>query len=215
MRPLRALLATLCFALFETSSGATERSWYPVILKSEMGPAGSSKAFVNLATYAQCVIKHERKAVLAFLSLDYPSADWRERGQQLASETTFCLRNTALLSLNPSYMRGALIEAAYHHDRTAGKTSRPATLGSALVIDPKFTPALAECLVQKRRDSVDRLLSTPIASPAQRDAFLGLEPDLGTCARQVKVTTYNPEILRFQIAEHLYREHRELAEAAE
>ena len=187
---------------------------YPNILESEMGPIGSPRAFANLAAYANCVIKHEKKAALEFLALDYPSPKWRERGQQLASETSFCLASTPLLSLDPGYMRGALIEAIFHRETKDRKVGVPAKLGS-LAQESQFMPGLAECVAQRRPGQAAELLSTKIASDAQRQAYSGLEPDLSSCAAQVGVKRYSPGYLRFQIAEYLYRQrHQSTAGAA-
>jgi hypothetical protein len=178
----------------------------PLLLPREMGPQGSPQAFASLLSYATCVMKHERKATLRFLAEDFPSAKSREIAQQLASDTRFCLKDTALLKLNPGYLRGALIEAAYQQDFGGGAAAVPVRIGSAANVEKEFAPALAECLVQRRGAAVAELLSTRIASTQQAQAFAKLEPDLSNCARQAKVAKYFPELLRFQVAEVLYRQ---------
>ncbi len=195
-------------------SSSAPHQHYPNILESEMGPIGSPRAFANLAAYADCAVKHEKKAALAFLAMDYPSPKWRERGQQLASETSFCLRSSPLLSMEPAYMRGALIEAMFHQEAKDGKFGAPAKFGSAHV-EPLLPPALAECIAQRRPGPAAELLSTKIASDAQRQAYSRLEPDLSSCAAQVGVKRYSPGFLRYQIAEYLYRQrHPSIAGAA-
>jgi hypothetical protein len=186
-------------------SSAMSAAQLPVVRQSEMGRKGSAKAFRNLDDFAACVVKHGNADTATFLGSDFPPKHMDSGGMFLANKYDNCLRGTFLLSMHPPYLRGALIEAEYHRLSSGTASERPIALGRVTGADEELPSALAECLVRAQPEASKRLLDTQPASPEQNAAFNAYGADFTTCARASGVTTAPPQLLRYQIAEALYR----------
>ena len=177
----------------------------PVVLKSEMGRKGSRKAFKNLDDFATCVVKRGNADVSIFLAADFPPKHMDSGGIFLADKYDSCLRGTFLLSIHPPYLRGALIEAEYHRLAGGSADQHPITLGHVGATEVDLPPALAECLARSQPEVAKHLLETRAGSAEQAAAFAAFGPAFTTCARAAGVNQAAPQLLRYQIAEAMYR----------
>jgi hypothetical protein len=193
------------FACLLTLSGPVRAAQLPVVLQSEMGRKGSQKAFANLDDFANCVVKRGDADVSTYLAADFPPKHMDSGGMFLADKYDSCLRGTFLLSINPPYFRGALIEAKYHRLEADSGNESPTTLGHVNGAEATLPAALAECLVRSQPETAKRLLDTRPGSAEQTAAFVSFGADLFTCSNASGVSSAPPQLLRYQIAEGLYR----------
>ena len=186
-------------------SSARSAAQLPVVRESEMGRKGSTKAFRNLDDFAACVVKRGSADAATFLGSDFPPKHMDSGGFFLANKYDHCLRGTFLLSIQPPYLRGALIEAQYHRLSDGLPGERPIALGHVTGSEEQLPSALAECLVRAQPEASKRLLDTRAGSPEQSAVFNSYGADFATCANASRVSNAPPQLLRYQIAEALYR----------
>lgn len=170
------------------------------------GKQGSPQAFAMLTTYAKCVVHTERGLTAKFLAFNFPSKDRSRKAYDLVSGAGLCYDHD--LKLDFQFMRGALIEALYTADILNHSGKPLLALGTSAADKNDVPPPteLARCIVRRRPDQSAAVLKAPIASPQQAQAIAALEPDLGECARETGTRPTFAELLRYQIAEELYRQ---------
>jgi hypothetical protein len=196
----RALIGLLMLSISVSAAAQL-----PVVLQSEMGRKGSQRAFKNLDEFATCVVKRGNADVSIFLAADFPPKHMDSGGIFLANKYDSCLRGTFLMSIHPPYLRGALIEAEFHRLAAGSRDAHPIALGHVGATEVDLPPALAECLVRAQPEVAKRLLETRAGSPEQGAAFAAFDPAFTTCARAAGVNQTAPQLLRYQIAEAMYR----------
>jgi hypothetical protein len=159
-----------------------------------------------LATYARCVVHSERGLTAKFLGSNYPSKDRDAKTYDLISGAGLCVDRDLMLDFQ--FMRGALIEALYAADILHHSGKPLVALGTSAATKDDIPPPteLARCIVRRKPEKSAEVLRTTIASAQQAQAFAALQPDLGQCARETSSRPTFPELLRFQIAEELYRQ---------
>jgi hypothetical protein len=195
-----AACAAAIFACGSQSARAAEPSFTP-----GWGKRGSPQAFAMLATYARCVVHSERGPTAKFLVANYPSKDRDAKAYDLISGAGMCIDRDLMLDFQ--FMRGALIEALYEADILHHSGKPLVALGTSAATKDDVPPPteLARCIVRRKPEKSAEVLRTAIASAQQAQAFAALEPDLVQCARETSSRPTFPELLRFQIAEELYR----------
>lgn len=184
-----------------SQSGQAEPTYTP-----GWGKQGTPQAFAMLANYAKCVVHSERGLTAKFLASNYPSKDRDLKIDDLISGAGMCVDRD--LSLDFQFLRGALIEALYQEDILFHYGKRLLPLGTSAADKQSVGPPaeLARCIVSRQPEKSAEVLRTTIASAQQTQAIAALEPNLGQCARETSSRPTFPELLRFEIAEELYRE---------
>ena len=196
---LNGLFAATIFA-FGLQPAHAEPSFTP-----GWGKQGSPEALVILSKYASCVVHSERGLTAQFLASNYPSKDRNKKVYELLSGAGMCVDRD--LKLDFQFMRGALIEALYAQD-ILNHSGKPLVALGTSTADKEGVPPpieLARCIVRRDPEKSAEVLRTAIASKRQAQALEALEPDLGQCARETGSRPTFAELLRFQIAEELYR----------
>jgi len=199
------LCAVVVFALgcVAAVSAASANPFNPPVIRwSEMTRRGDPRAFATLAGFAACVLKRSPDASAKFLAMAFPSKQAEGEALKLASDNEACLTNTFVAMFTGEYLRGALIEAAYHEEEG---TRPPYRLGSTGTGDMGLPLTVAQCVVESQPQFSAELLATRIAFIEQRRAFAKLEPTINRCAAEKGVRQVEPGLLRFHIAEVFYR----------
>lgn len=208
MRWLGAILGLFAGLLAVASPALAEDRKPPSPLFAspyDWGAKGDPRAFSSLAFYANCVVDAERGLTVKFLAKDYTPKNREGPTEDLLVGAGLCMADIPALKLTFEYLRGALIEAAYDKD-VLKKSGKPfMALGASLPEKASSPPAIAHCIVDRRPSEAAALLNTVISSDGQARAIRQLEPDLDECVRSTNSKSVFPEILRFQIAEELYR----------
>jgi hypothetical protein len=179
----------------------------PIVNWSEMTRHGAPRAFMSLQDFAGCIAKKNPEATLEFLAIDFPSKSAEAEGRKLAGDLAEVCMPTLVMMFSAEYFRGALVEAAYHEAKLGNLGYSRARLGISGVGEQGLSPALGRCVVQRQPDLSEQLLATRISSPQQRKSFATLQSDIEQCVRQTRPGVLQPELLRFHIAEALYRDH--------
>lgn len=176
----------------------------PVVTWYEITAKGAPRAFRSLQGFADCIAKKAPEQTSKFLAMNYPGKDADTEARKLATDNEACA-DTYFLTFTTEYMRGALIEAAYHALQGGATPPAKISLGASGMGDMGQPPTIAGCVVGRQPQLSAELLSTRIASPDQERVFHTLQPDVDQCARAAGVKKVQPELLRYQIAEALYR----------
>lgn len=200
------LCAWLCVAVAGAAAAQPQPKAPPSPLfrsPYDFGRKGDAKAFTNLMRYAACAAHLERGVAAKFLAVSYPSKDRDGQVQDLIVGSGLCAEGPVKLEFD--YLRGALIEAFYDEDilRRSGKPM--IKLGTSAPNKTSSPSTLAHCVVNRRPGAAAELLKTKISFPEQGKAVAQLQPDVDQCVRETKEGISFPELLRFQIAEELYR----------
>jgi hypothetical protein len=171
----------------------------------DWGAAGDPKAYGTLMNYAKCIVHVQRGQTSKFLKIDFKFGNRLGFVEDLVEGTGLCAADLIALRGDFDYFRGALIEALYDED-ILGKLGKPLiVLGTSVPEKASFPSPLARCIVGRRPQESAALLRTKVASADQGRAFVLLKPDIDECAKQTKSTASSAELIRFQIAEELYR----------
>jgi hypothetical protein len=157
------------------------------------------KAEETIRAFAQCIANERLPDVKAFLALPDNSPRIRELGTSLAMGSGSECSPYVFMTTHASQLRYALIEVLYNRD-FRGSGSPSAVLGDdAGVID------VAKCIVKAAPSEADQLIATAPASKQQKAAFKELASYAQTCGVELPVNDAGQQLLRFQIAEALYR----------
>jgi hypothetical protein len=202
------IISFVAASLLATSAFAEERRPPPSPIFAspvDWGATGDPKAFVSLLFYARCAVDAERGLAAKFLRVDYTPKNWSGPSEDLVAGAGLCASDVAALKLTFPYLRGALIEALYDEDvlKDSGKQLIP--LGGLAPGTAGAPPMLGDCVVNRKPVQGAAMLKTNIASADEAKVIAALRPTIDQCARERNVKSVYPEMLRFQIAEELYR----------
>ena len=184
-------------------------------LSTAQGPAGpflpmvplaksSPKAFVGLQRFASCALKYGRSSIGRYLAMPFPSPEGQTAATEVMEDYSICLDTEAFRG-RVEYVRGAFIEAAYQ-----SHLGTPGALKIALgEVDPDHHYGrylrLAQCVLDRSAEGAAMVLRTRPASNEQASAFKAIDPVVQTCAKAQQLQPTATQLLRFAIAEALYR----------
>lgn len=199
------LAASLAVAFSGVAQGAGQE--LPVVLKTEMGPKGSAKAFTDLEHLANCLAKDAAGQASTLLGTEFPSTDAERQMRKLVDDYNYCLSRTAVMKMNSEYLRGALIEATYRHHVGQGHRAATVRLGEIRWANASAAQMrVAACVASRSTAQANAVVWTKPASRQQFDALARLKPSIDACAAEVRSQPARPQLFRFHLAEALYRQ---------
>jgi hypothetical protein len=158
------------------------------------------EVYQGIKDYAECAVEVRPIEVKTFLALPAGSPQAHDAAAALAESTQRCMSIIVVRMSGPAF-RGPLIEALYRRDfqraATGKATVRLSSEDAAL--------QLAKCVTRADEQTADQLLRTPPASREQTQVFRQLAPVFEAC-RPSASPPKDAQILRYQIAEALYRQ---------
>jgi hypothetical protein len=182
----------------------------------QQSPKQVKNAEIELAKYAQCVVKSSAKQVDTYLGLSPDSPDY-SRAQRSMNEGVCLSYDVGKLKVPDQMMRWALFEALY--DRRFGRVAPPNLTGVALLNfaseREKMSASLKEqhffmrdfgdCVARKDSVSVHKLLSERVYSAAEKADFDALQLTLGQCLIGKGKVRFTRTGIRGMLAEAMYK----------
>jgi len=167
-----------------------------------------------LSEFARCVADRSPARVTSALSLPISIAYSRAMKNMASDE---CL-SSGMMHFNIQLFRGALFSELWRRRVAAERKGRP--WGPVLPPFDVNSPdeetyaeaqqqrellSFGDCVVKRDRTDASDILTLPIASREQRDAYRRLIPHLDPCVSQGTQITFSKPILEGALAEALYR----------
>ena len=159
----------------------------------------SAQTYVAIGKFADCILLYRFADAKTLLELPVDSPRTEGFGKALATSSSGCLTNPGL-GLRSQVFRWSLIEALYRRDVL--KRGRPPSValgGDAGSIDR------AKCVVGRDPVGADAILRTSPGSRQQFAAIAALAPIASACGLARPTSLPESQVMRFQIAEAMYR----------